>query len=68
MMKNITVISNDREHFVELTHHDSDPAVWIVRRSRKFMWFKKRISSDWFYDKQQALVFANEAQAERDKH
>jgi hypothetical protein len=63
-MKNVTVISNARDSFIELTHRDSDPGSWIVRRWTKFMWFKKRVSSDWFNDKQQALQFANEMKRE----
>jgi len=59
MMKDVTIISNTREYCIELTHRDSDPGLWIVRRWKKFMWFKKRISSNWFSDKQQALAFAH---------
>jgi hypothetical protein len=59
-MKTTTVISNARDCVIELTHRDSDPGVWIVRTWSKFMWFKKRISSAWFNEEQQALAFANE--------
>ncbi|HUI30609.1 MAG TPA: hypothetical protein VLX91_10360 [Candidatus Acidoferrales bacterium] len=58
-MKKI-VLSNARDCFVELIHRDADPTSWIVRRWTKFMWFKKRVSSDWFIDERQALEFANE--------
>jgi hypothetical protein len=58
-MKNITVLSNARDCFIELTHRSSDPGSWIVRRWTKFLWFRKRISSDWFNDERQAIAFAN---------
>ena len=64
-MKEITVLSNERNCFIELTHSSYDPGSWIVRRWKKILWFKKRISSDWFTDKQQALDFAN---AMKQKH
>jgi len=67
-MKNRTVISNDRDCFIELLHRDSDPGVWKVRRWKKFLWFKKRISSDWFTDRQQALAFVNEMKRGRDSN
>jgi hypothetical protein len=67
-MKTITIISSVRDCFIELTHDDSDPGLWIVRRWRKFLWFKKAISSDWFNDGRQALVFANEIKRKRDGH
>jgi hypothetical protein len=59
-MENRTVISNARACFVEVMHHDSDPGSWIVNRWVKSLLFKKRISSNWFIDKQQAFAFANE--------
>jgi hypothetical protein len=68
-MKNITVISNDRDCAIEVIHRDSDPGVWIVRRWKKFMWFKKasrQWRDVWFTDGQQALVFANEMKRRHD--
>jgi hypothetical protein len=59
MKNNVTVISNVRDCLIELIHNDSDPAMWIVRHWTKLMWFKKRISSHWFNDRQQATIFAN---------
>lgn len=58
-MKSI-VISDAGNSIIEVIHHDSDPAVWIVRSWTKFMCFRKRVSSQWFSDEQQALAFANE--------
>jgi hypothetical protein len=57
-MKEITVISNEADCFIELIHRASNPTVWIVRRSKKVFWFKKQISSGWFTDGRQALLFA----------
>ncbi len=57
-MKHSTVLSNDRGHRIEIIHRDSDPSVWIVRRWKKFLWLKKRISSDWFSNEKQARTFA----------
>jgi hypothetical protein len=59
-MKNVTVILDTRECFIDLTHRDADPGSWIVGRWKKFLWFKKKISSDWFNDKHQAVAFASE--------
>ena len=58
--ENRTIISNLRDCFIEVLHHESDPSVWIVRRWKKILWFKKRISSDWFISRQQAFAYANE--------
>jgi hypothetical protein len=63
-MKNRTVISNDRDCFIELLHRDSDPGVWKVRRWKKFLFFKKRISSVWFIDGEQALAYARRMKRE----
>jgi hypothetical protein len=57
--KNRTIISNIRNCFIEVLHHDSDPSTWIVRRWKKFLWFKKRVSSDWFMNRQQAFAYAH---------
>jgi hypothetical protein len=66
-MKNATVISNARDCFIELLHRDSDPLTWIVRRWTKVLWFKKRVSSDWFNDERQALAFAHELRRGHDE-
>jgi len=67
-MKDITVISNDRDCFIELIHRDSDSGSWIVRRYTKFMWFKKRVSSHWFNDSEQAATFAHQTKKDHDRH
>jgi len=67
-MKESIVISKAAECFIELIHRDSNPTVWIVRRSKKHLWFKKQISSAWFIDGEQALSFANEMKRDHDRH
>lgn len=67
-MKSVTVISNSRGCLIELTHRSSDPGSWIVTRWARFLWFRKRVSSDWFNDEQQALQFANKLKREDDGH
>ena len=63
-MKNRTVISTDRKCFIEFIHRDSDPTTWIVRRSTKFLCFRKQISSNRFIDGEQALAFAEQMKRE----
>ena len=63
-MKNTTILSNVRNCFLTLTHSYSDPGTWIVKHWTKSMWFKKLISTDWFNDEQQALVYANKIKCE----
>lgn len=57
-MKQTLVISSDRDCRIEVTHRDSDPGMWIVRRWKNGLWFKKQVSSDWFTDREQAVAFA----------
>jgi hypothetical protein len=65
--KNIAVISTTRDYYIELTHHESDPGMWIVRHWKKFLWFRRRISSDWFNDERQARAFGVEIQQKQEK-
>jgi len=58
--QNRIIISNIRNCFIEVLHHDADPSTWIVRRWKKILWFKKFISSDWFINRQQAFAYAHE--------
>ncbi len=66
-MKESTVISKAGSCFIELIHRDSNPTVWIVKRSKVNLWFKKQISSDWFIDGQQALSFAERMKRDHDR-
>jgi hypothetical protein len=67
-LKETFVISNNRDSFVEVSHRDSDPSVWIVRRWTKFLWFRKRVSSDWFINRSQAFAYAKEMKREHDSY
>jgi hypothetical protein len=58
MADNVTVISKKRNCYIEVVNRPSDPSNWIVRRSKKFLIFKKRIQSDWLLDKEQAFAYA----------
>ena len=66
MMKQITVLSDNRDCLIELTHRDSDPGSWIVRRWKKHFLFRRRVSSDWFNGREQALAFVDAMMRERD--
>jgi len=59
-MNESIVISNDAGGLIKLIHRASNPTVWIVRRWKKTLWFRKQISSDWFTNGEQALAFAKE--------
>jgi hypothetical protein len=63
-----TITSNIRKCFIEVLHHDADPSTWIVRRWKKILWFKKRISSDWFVNRQQAFAYAYDMKQEYGRH
>jgi hypothetical protein len=54
----------NRNDLIEVTHRPSDPGSWIVRRWRRFLWFRKRISSHWFLDQEQATAFARKMKRE----
>jgi len=67
-MKESIVISTAADCFIELIHRESNPTVWIVRRWKKNLWFKKFISSDWFTDGPQALSFANRMKRDHERN
>ena len=62
--QNRSVISDIRNCFIEVLHRDDDPSIWIVRCWKKSFWFKKRVSSDWFINMQQAFAYADEMKRE----
>jgi hypothetical protein len=57
-MKTVALILDTRDNLINITHNDSDSGMWIVRYFKKVLWFKIRISSDWFNDERQATAFA----------
>lgn len=44
---------------IEILNRDSDPTMWIVSVSKQILFFKKKIVSEWFSSKADALEFAN---------
>lgn len=54
-----TVVSADRNCYIELLNFYTDPNVWIVRKSRKFFLFKKQLKAYRFIDPEQARRFAD---------
>jgi hypothetical protein len=57
-MSKHTVISNNSDNYVELINHDTDPNMWIVRVSKKILFFKKQKYAKWFLNKKDALAYA----------
>jgi hypothetical protein len=66
--ENRTIVSNLQDCFIEVLHRDADSNLWMVRRCKKVLWFKKRISSDWFVNRQQAFIFAHAMKGKYYKH
>lgn len=52
------VIADNGGYLIEVTNRTADPGPWIVRRWKRVLWFRKRISSDWFLDRDEAVAFA----------
>lgn len=57
-MNNHTVISNNSDNFVELINYDTDPNMWIVRVSKKILFFKKEKYAKWFNNEKTARAYA----------
>ena len=66
-MSRATIISNTPDCFIELIHSENDPSVWIVRRSKKRLWMKRRISSDWYLSGEEAMACAVSMKSECDR-
>jgi hypothetical protein len=55
----VTIIpSTAGSRYIDLIHSTGDPCAWIVRISKKFLWFRRNSTRVWFSDEQQALRFA----------
>lgn len=61
----VELLSQTNGICVELLHHADDPCVWIVRESKKLLWFRLKASTVWFFTKEQALSFAHRRSMER---
>lgn len=53
------VIKSASGKVIEILNRDSDPTMWIVSVYKKVLFFKKKIVSEWFSSKIDALEFAN---------
>lgn len=54
------IIETDKDssgHSIEVFNLPSDPIMWVVRKYKKILFFKKMISSKWFNDKDQAFDY-----------
>ncbi|MBP6672370.1 MAG: hypothetical protein KA247_04445 [Bacteroidetes bacterium] len=60
----VELLSHSNGIFVELLHHADDPCVWIIRESKKFLWFRRNVSDVWFFTKEQALTSVHRHSAE----
>lgn len=54
----VELLSRSNGICVELLHHADDPCVWIVRESKKLLWFRWKASTVWFFTREQAVAFA----------
>ena len=55
-----TMQSYDGQRIIDILYDRNDPLVWIVRSSKKFLWFRMNSSVISFQDEQQALQYARE--------
>jgi len=49
-----------KNYEITLEHTADKSPAWFVRVYRKWFLFRRRVSSDWFLDPDQAKVFANQ--------
>ncbi|MFA6540775.1 MAG: hypothetical protein WCT99_04170 [Bacteroidota bacterium] len=57
-MTTTIIQSNDSGRCIEMIHHPDDPANWIVRSSKKVLWFRTKSVTMHFLSKVQALAYA----------
>jgi hypothetical protein len=53
-----TVISKNSDNYVELINYDTDPNMWIVKVSKKILFFKKEKYAKWFNNEKIARAYA----------
>ena len=56
-MKDFRKVYHNGNLEIVLVNRVSDPVMWIVSVNKKFLFFKKKISSYWFNDEKSALLF-----------
>ena len=54
------IFSNTGNKSIVLVNRDSDPTMWILNVYKKILFFKKKIESYWFNDREDAEIFAAE--------
>ncbi len=57
-------ISAGDPYVIEVEQADKLGSAWTVRVYRKVLFFKRRVSSDWFLDEDQAVQYARDAAQE----
>ncbi len=53
-------VPSDKKYSIELTQTSGNGAPWMVRVYKKSLFWRKRISSDWFLNGDQAKRFADQ--------
>ena len=53
------ILKSTSGKIVEILNRDSDPTMWIVSVYKRILFFKKKVASEWFSKKEDALEFAN---------
>jgi hypothetical protein len=51
-------------YYVEVAQTNRTGSVWTVRLYKKLLFFKRRVSSDWFLNEEQAKRFGEQLAAE----
>jgi hypothetical protein len=54
------IVPSDNRYVIELTQTPGNGSPWTVRVFKKTLFFRKRISSDWFLNGDQARRFAEQ--------
>jgi hypothetical protein len=58
------ILSAGDNYYVEVLQTNRAGSVWTVRLFKKLLFFKRRLSSDWFLDEEQAKRFGEQLGAE----
>jgi hypothetical protein len=54
------IVPSDKRYSIELTQTTGNGSPWTVRVFKKTLFFRRRISSDWFLNGDQARRFAEQ--------
>jgi len=58
------ILSAGSNYYVEVLQTERAGSVWTVRLFKKHFFFKRRVSSDWFLNEEQAKRFGEQLAAE----